>query len=170
MVDLKGQLSNPRESLETLDSQGSQASRQAQKGRHTGSQRSARGPREDADEEVGRYSNPPSSSPTRRVQRRLTPDEVDDILEAYVNGEPIRDIAFRHGVHRTTVLGHVTRRGLPRRSDQAWTDQELQTAARLYASGKSLATVGQHFGIDAATVANRFRRAGVPIRARRGWA
>lgn len=110
----------------------------------------------------------PSPSPTRRVQRRLTTDETDEILEVYVAGEPICDIAARHRVHRTTVIGRVTRRGLPRRSDHRWSEQEIQSAADLYA-GESLATVGQHFGIDPATVANRFRRAGVPIRARRGW-
>lgn len=84
-------------------------------------------------------------------------------------GEPIHDIATRHGIHRTTVIGHVTRRGLPRRSENGWSDQELQSAADMYATGKSLAAVGALFGIDPATVANRFRRAGVPIRARRGW-
>lgn len=118
---------------------------------------------------MGRYSNPPSQSSSRRVQRRLTADEIDELLEAYVAGEPICDIAARHSVHRTTVIAHVTRRGLLRRSDDGWSDQEIQTAADLYAGGESLATVGQHFGIDPATVANRFRRAGVPIRARRGW-
>ena len=84
-------------------------------------------------------------------------------------GEPIRDIAARHSVHRTTVIGHVTRRGLPRRSDQGWSDRELRIAVDLYAGGHSLAAVGQYLDVDAATVANRFRRAGVPVRARRGW-
>ena len=168
-MDLKGQLSNPREKLDTLTPQGSRANRRSRHGHPAASQRGDEGPGEQPDEQVGRYSNPPRPGPVRQLQRRLTADEIDELLEAYMNGEPIRDIAFRHGVHRTTVIGHVTRRGLPRRSEQAWTDQELRTAARLYASGKSLAAVGQHFGIDAATVANRFRRAGVPIRARRGW-
>lgn len=168
-MDLKGQLSNPREKLETLVPQGSRASQSDRTGGPRASRRGGEGPTEDAAEEVGRYSNPPRPDTVRQLQRRLTTDEIDELLEAYVAGEPIRDIAARHGIHRTTVIGHVTRRGLPRRSDHSWSDQELQTAADLYAAGQSLATVGRDVGIDAATVANRFRRAGVPIRARRGW-
>ena len=118
---------------------------------------------------MGRYSNPPSATSIRRVQRRLTSDDIDEILTAYMAGDLVHDIAVRHGVHRSTVMDHVTRRRLPRRSNHGWTDQELQTAADLYAAGQSLAAVGQHFGIDPTTVANRFQRAGLPIRARRGW-
>lgn len=86
-----------------------------------------------------------------------------------MGGDLIRDIASRHGVHRTTVIGHVTRSGLPRRSRHGWSDQELQTAADLYATRQSLAAIGEHFGIDPATVAKRLRRAGMPIRERRRW-
>ncbi len=94
---------------------------------------------------------------------------MDEILKAYLSGDLVQHIAARHGVHRTTVIGHVTSRGLPRRADRGWSDQQLQTAADLYATGQSLSTVGEHFGIDPGTVAKRFRRAGMPIRARRGW-
>lgn len=169
MVDLKGQLSNPRETLETLTSQGSPTNRRSRTGRQRVSRQGSERPGEDADEEVGRYSIPPGPSPVRQVQRRLTTDEIDELLEAYVAGESVRDIAARHGVHRTTVIGHVTRRGIPRRSDDGWSDAELRAAAGLYAAGHSLAEVGQRFGVDTSTVANRFRRAGLPIRARRGW-
>jgi hypothetical protein len=134
-----------------------------------GSRRGDGGPTTDAAGKTGRHSNPPSSSSTRRVQRRLSSNEVDELLGAYVAGDLVHDIAVRHGVHRSTVIGHVTRRGLPRRSDDGRSDQELQTAADLHAAGESLAAIGHHFGIDPAIVADRFRRAGIPIRARRGW-
>ena len=91
------------------------------------------------------------------------------MLAAYGAGDRIVDIAKRFGVNRTTVLDHVGRRGLPRRSDAGWSDEELHAAADLYASGHSLAAVGRHFGVDASTVASRFRRAGLPVRQRRGW-
>jgi len=123
---------------------------------------------DDADDEVGRYSNAPGPGPVRPVQRRLKPGEIDELLSAYRTGDRVLDIAARFGVSRTTVIDHVTRSGLPRRSDRRWSDAELHAAADLYDDGQSLARVGRRFGVDASTVANRFRRAGTPIRPRRG--
>lgn len=169
VVDLKGQLSNPREKLETLVPQGSRADRRSRARRPGASPKAGGGSDESINEELGQYSNPRSSTSARRVLRRLSSEEIDELVAAYVDGDLLSDIAARHGVHRTTVIEHAARRGAPRRSDDRWSDDELQTAADLYAAGASLATVGQRFGVDPATVANRFRRAGLPVRKRRGW-
>ncbi len=116
------------------------------------------GPRE----ERGRLSNP--------AQRRLSPTDIGDLVEAYRGGATISHLAVEFGVHRTTVAGHLDRRGVPRHSEQRqWGEESLQQAAGLYATGVSLADVAHQFGIDAQTVANRFRRAGIPVRPRRGW-
>ena len=110
----------------------------------------------------GRLSNP--------AQRRLSPTNIDDLVEAYKAGATISQLAVEFNVHRTTVVGHLDRHGVPRHSEQtAWDDEILSQAAELYAAGLSLADVAQQYGIDAQTVANRFRRAGVPVRPRRGW-
>lgn len=45
-------------------------------------------------------------------------------------------------MNRTTVIGHVTRQGLPRRGDHDWAPDELVAAADLYADWLSLAEVG----------------------------
>ena len=113
-------------------------------------------------EEKGRLSNPP--------QRRLSPTDIDDLLEAYRAGATISQLAVEFSIHRTTVASHLDRHGVPRHSEQtAWDDEILTQAAELYASGLSLADVADQFGVDAQTVANRFRRASVPVRPRRGW-
>lgn len=117
---------------------------------------------------MGRYSNPPSAGLDCQPQRRLKPAEVDALLAAYLGGDLVRDIAARFGVNRTTVMGHVKRRGVPRRRECGWGPEELAFAARLYAEGHSLAAVGRRLGVDKSTVSNRFRRAGLPVRARRG--
>ena len=118
----------------------------------------AKGPRE----EKGRLSNPP--------QRRLSPSDIDELVNAYRGGATISQLAAEFGVHRTTVAGHLDRHGVPRHSEQTtWDDEILRQAAELYATGLSLADVADQFGVDAQTVANRFRRASVPVRPRRGW-
>lgn len=168
-MDLKGQLSNPRENLETLTPQGSRANQR----RRARPSNAVLGASSDAEsgpkQEVGRYSNPSSSGSERQAQRRLKPAEVDELLVAYGSGELVHEIAARFGVSRTTVIGHVTRQGARHRRDCDWTPEELAAAARLYAEGRSLAEVGRRFGVDKSTVSNRFRRAGLPVRARRGW-
>jgi DNA-directed RNA polymerase specialized sigma24 family protein len=168
-VDLKGQLSNPGEKLETLGLQGSRASRRRRVGPDLASEEVDSGSKDGTSEEKGQHSNPVSPRPARQAQRRLKPAEIDELLTAYLAGDLIRDIAARFGVSRTTVIGHVTRQGLPHRRDADWTPPELAKAADLYAAGHSLAQVGQHLGVDKSTVANRFRRAGLPVRRRRGW-
>ncbi len=168
-MDLKGQLSNPREDLETLTPQGSRVS-QRRRGRPTRAVLAAHSDPDSApNDQVGRSSNPSSSGATRQAQRRLKPDDIDGVLAAYRAGELVRDIAARFGISRTTVMGHVTREGVPRRRDCDWTPEELAVTARLYAEGYSLTEVGRRFGCDKSTVANRFPKAGLLVRQRGGW-
>jgi transposase-like protein len=97
----------------------------------------------------GRLSNP--------SQRRLSPTAIDELTAAYQAGATISQLASDFGVHRTTVAGHLNRRGVARRSEQwAWDVGILRRAAELYATGSSLADVANQFGVDAQTVANRF--------------
>jgi len=168
-VDLKGQLSNPPGKLETFAALGSRAPRDPRTSPAKAPAPTIREPAGDARKEKGQHSNPSRSGSTRQVQRRLRPSEIDQLLAAYLAGDLVRDIAARFGLSRTTVIGHVTRRGLPHRADNDWTPDELAAAASLYAAGHSLAEVGLRLGVNASTVANRFRNAGTPIRRRRGW-
>ena len=157
-----GRLSNPLDIADTPAAQRSERivgeSEGVETTRIRPSDDHAEGPRE----EKGRPSNPP--------QRRLSPTDIDDLLDAYRAGAAISQLAVDFGIHRTTVTGHLARHGVPRDSEQtAWDNRTLEQAAELYATGLSMAAVAHRFGIDEQTVANRFRRAGVPVRPRRGW-
>ena len=161
-MDLEGRPSNPLDIAETPSPQGSEPIVGSSEGGETTQIRPSNDHAEVPREEKGRHSNP--------AQRRLSPATVDDIVEAYRAGATISQFAVEFGIHRTTVAGHLDRRGIPRHNDHtAWGDGLLRQAAELYATGLSLADVAQQFGIDAQTVANRFRRAGVSVRSRRGW-
>ena len=94
------------------------------------------------------------------------------MVAAYLSGDTVNDLARQFGVHRTTVMAHLTRRETMRPETSTatnWDDDTLAAAARLYANGASLAQVGPRLGVHASTVATRFQLAGVPIRPRRGW-
>ena len=111
---------------------------------------------------MGRLSNP--------TQRRLSPTDVDDLINEYRAGKTINQLASCYGVHRTTIAAHLDHHHIPRHHERArWDDDTLREAAAQYATGLSLADVAAGYGIDPQTVANRLRRAGIPIRPRPGW-
>jgi transposase-like protein len=161
-VDLRGRLSNPLEIAKTVAAPGPErivaSSEIVETARGRPSDDHAEGP----PEEKGRLPNP--------AQRRLSPTDIVDLVEAYQADATISQLAVHFGIHRTTVTGHLDRHGVPRRSEQtSWDDEILTQAAELFETGTSLGDVAHKFGVDAQTVANRFRRAGVPVRPRRGW-
>jgi DNA-binding MarR family transcriptional regulator len=53
----------------------------------------------------GRLSDP--------AQRRLSPTNIDGLIAAYRAGATISRLAAEFGIHRTTVAGHLDRRGVP---------------------------------------------------------
>ena len=99
----------------------------------------------------------------RQRQRRLTPEEIDVVVGRYEAGESANVLAREFGAHRTTIVGHLKRRGVSTRY-KIIAEKDLAEAARLYAQGWSLARVGEHFGVGAHTVLNTFRTAGIATR------
>jgi len=104
------------------------------------------------------------------VLRRLSDEDVDEVVESHRGGASIDSLAHRFGVHRTTILHHLDRRGVPRPpATRKMTDRTVRQAAKRYASGESLKVVAVRFDVDAKTLAREFKRAGIKIRSRRGW-
>ncbi len=48
----------------------------------------------------------------RKAQRRLTPEQVAQLVREYEAGDDIRALAARWGLHRTTVAAHLGRAGV----------------------------------------------------------
>jgi len=148
--------------VETLTGQGSQASLGSRKGADSTSNQASKSSGEAVREEKGRLSNP--------VQRRLSNVDLDEIVLSHRNGASIDSLACRFGVHRTTILHHLDRRGVPRPpATRKMTDRTVRQAATSYRKGESLKAVAGRFGVNAGTLAREFTRAGVPIRPRPGW-
>ena len=103
-----------------------------------------------------------------RVQRRLGPEAVAELVEAYQQGGGIDELARQFEVHRTTVMAHLDRSGVDRRR-RGLTPGQVAEASTLYAGGWSLARVGRHFNVNAETVRVVFRKNSMPVRPRQGW-
>ncbi|MDP9332218.1 MAG: hypothetical protein M3Q30_02730 [Actinomycetota bacterium] len=100
----------------------------------------------------------------KQKQVRLSPTDVDHLIELYLAGKEINELAGQFDISRTTVMKHVERAGAPRR--RGVIVDHLDEARRLYEKGWSLAKVGEHFGVDPNTVWYTFRKLGVARRPR----
>lgn len=109
-----------------------------------------------------------SNRPGRHV-RRLSPTEVDTLIGRYRDGGTVNGLAGEFGIHRGTVMDHLRRHGIPRRSDaMRWTPEQLAQVTDLYREGLSAAAIGSQYGLDPSTVSKRLKRAGVKLRPRPG--
>jgi DNA-binding MarR family transcriptional regulator len=46
------------------------------------------------------------------MQLRLKPEQVDELVAAYRAGGTIKGLAKEYGIHHTTVMRHLDRRGV----------------------------------------------------------
>jgi DNA-binding CsgD family transcriptional regulator len=80
-------------------------------------------------------------------------------------------LAARFNIHRTTVLAHLERNGVPRRrSGPKLSNEDVHEAAILYRDGLSLKAIGVRFLVAPDTIEKALRRVGVKVRPRRGRA
>lgn len=94
----------------------------------------------------------------RQHQRRLKPNEVDALAGAYMRGETLEALVEMFGIHRTTVLAHLKRRGL--RRPPALTEAQVLEAARQYQQGLSLSAIARALGVSSDTVARQLAKTG----------
>jgi AraC-like DNA-binding protein len=117
--------------------------------------RASRGSAAKLPEEKGRLSNP--------VQRRLSDADIDDLVRSHREGVPIDSLGRRFGVHRTTLLHHLDRRGVPRPPNtRKMTDRSVRQAETRYRKSESLKAVASRFGVDPRTLAREFSKAEIP--------
>jgi len=161
-VDLWGRLSNPPPAVQTLAGQGSAGPRPPRQVVDDTRNRASVSAAGAVSEEEGRLSNP--------VQRRASEATVDELVVAYLEGLSIDGLAVQFGLHRTTIISHLDRRGIERRrSVRRMTDRSVRQAAKRYETRESLKVVAARFGVDAKTLAREFKRGGIAIRRRNGW-
>ncbi len=103
----------------------------------------------------------------KRVARRLEASKAAELVQGYLDGVPVDELAERFQVNPSTVQKHVRQKGLPRRSPRLG-QAHIEKAIQLYIAGGSLANLGKHFGIGEDTVAPALRRAGLALRPRAG--
>ncbi len=100
---------------------------------------------------------------TRGTARRLTEDEVTELVTDYEGGATVYDLAKRFKIHRNTVSGHLHLRDIKMRG-QSMTEEQVDLATRLYQQDWSVARIGSHLGVNGGTVWLALRARGVQMR------
>jgi predicted DNA-binding protein (UPF0251 family) len=118
---------------------------------------------------AGQKANPASARTVRSArqrQRRLSPDEVLELIRLRETDTEIEVLAEQFGIHRTTVMALLQRSGVPgrRTGHQDLSTVRLAAAGQLYATGATLAAVGEQFGVSRSYLRDALPEAGFAIR------
>ncbi|MDQ3224166.1 MAG: hypothetical protein M3Q75_11955 [Gemmatimonadota bacterium] len=101
-----------------------------------------------------------------KENRKLSPAEVTELVDAYEAGASQRDLTRRFDLHEQTVRAHLRRRGVTLRQQQALTDAQEAEAVRLYVEKAwTLAKLAVWFKVGPTAIRNVLVRRGVERRA-----
>jgi DNA-directed RNA polymerase specialized sigma24 family protein len=103
-----------------------------------------------------------------RTNRKLSPSEVDELVQLYVAGLDLTELGRRFGMHRQTARAHLLRRGIVLRPqyEPLISDQRL-AIVRAYEAGLSTYRIAKQYGISPDTVRRLLLRADVTMRTKR---
>jgi DNA-directed RNA polymerase specialized sigma24 family protein len=95
--------------------------------------------------------------------KRLSEEQVQQLVEGYETGATVYQLARQFGIARQTVSKVLKAQGVTMRM-QGLTPEQIDEAVRLYEVGWSLARIGAKLRVDAGTVHARLRECGVRMR------
>jgi len=99
----------------------------------------------------------------RQLQRRLPPEEIEELIAAYTAGATALALAAEHSIHRTTVLALLERHHVSRRG-RVLTPDHVERAVSQYASGRSCASIGKELQVNPETIRQALLKAGLAMR------
>jgi hypothetical protein len=102
----------------------------------------------------------------RRVFRRLEPAQVDRVVDSYLCGATLKEVAQQFRIHRTTVSQLLEQRGIQRRYAPL-SPEQVAAAGELHTAGMSLVTTGNVLNVNQSTVWHALRDRGIALR--RPW-
>ncbi|HWF70542.1 MAG TPA: helix-turn-helix domain-containing protein [Mycobacterium sp.] len=110
-----------------------------------------------------RSTEPAEPSQPFKLDQRLKPEILSEIIACYEAGEPSTALAASHSLSKGSVIRLVREAGIPIRR-QGLTNDQITEAIQLYGSGMSLAKVGARFGVDHGTVWRALKKRGMRMR------
>jgi transposase-like protein len=104
---------------------------------------------------------------TQRVDRRLSPETIAELVQAYRDGVGTPELRRRYGLSQGSVIKTLHSHGVEMRG-QGLADSDVSVAAELYRSGAALAQLSERFGVSPNAVRRALVSAGMVMRPRGG--
>ncbi len=95
-------------------------------------------------------------------QKHLKPEEIEQIVQRYHNGESTYELAEAFGCHRSTIANNLRKRGIKVSIEKI----DLEEAITLYQSGWTTKQLADRYHISDNAVSRRLKKAGVRMRTR----
>lgn len=99
----------------------------------------------------------------RRLDRRLSPTTIAELVDAYRAGASTNQLCKRHGLSKAVLLKILQEHGVEMRN-QPMTEEEIDWAVRLYAEGQSLNAVARRLDKAKGSAWKALRDQGVAMR------
>jgi DNA-directed RNA polymerase specialized sigma24 family protein len=103
----------------------------------------------------------------RQKQTRLTTEDSELLVAAYLSGLTLDELAQAFNVHPATAANHLKRRNVNRRGRRL-TNDDVAAIEAAYKKGLSLAQIGRQFAVTPTTINYWLRKQGVALRPRTG--
>ena len=100
------------------------------------------------------------SGSKKRILRRLSKADVDYMVARYQEGATIKELVIDMGIHRTTIMDHLEKRGIPRRGHKRKLNDEIALEAKaLHDLGFSYYELARKYHVSADTIKREIERA-----------
>jgi transposase-like protein len=102
---------------------------------------------------------------TRRLDRRLSPDTIAELVAAYHSGSSTNQLCWRYGISKGGMLKVLADHDVTMRY-QPMTDDEITEAVRLYVNDElSIRSTAERLGKSKGSVWKSLRERGIQMRA-----
>ena len=99
----------------------------------------------------------------RKHLRRLRTTDIARLVDAYLSGATLKELAAVHGINLTTVSS-ILERAQVRQRGRRLSSNDVEEAIHLYQSGQSLSVVSSRFKVSPDTIRHHLSRAGLTLR------
>lgn len=100
-----------------------------------------------------------------RQQKHLKPEEIEQIVQRYQNGESTYELAGAFNCHRNTIANNLRKQGIKVSIEKI----NLEEAIALYGSGWTTKQLADRYHISDNAVSRRLKKAGIRMRTRWGY-
>lgn len=101
----------------------------------------------------------------RKHLRRLRQPDIAELIDKYLDGTTLKELATNYRINLTTVSA-ILERTQVRRLGRPLYPNDIEEAIRLYRSGRSLSSVANQFKVSPGTIRHHLSRAGIRPRSR----